>query len=76
MSLYARASFVREFSSGADYALNQSQQHHSFKGNWWQFGVGVTSQINKRHHVYLDFEHSNGQRFDQRQLNAGYRYRF
>lgn len=75
-NLYAKVSFLREFSSNAEYTLNDSREHHSFKGNLWQFGVGVTSQINQNHHVYVDFEMNQGQRFDHRQLNAGYRYAF
>lgn len=75
-SVYAKASFLREFSSNAEYTLNDSRESHSFKGNWWQLGVGVTSQIKQQHHVYVDFELNHGQRFNQRQLNAGYRYAF
>lgn len=75
-TLYAKLGYLKEFSGNATYTLNTSQESHSFKGHWWQFGLGVTTQIKQHHNVYFDLESNQGNRFDQRQINLGYRYQF
>lgn len=75
-TLYAKTSYVKEFSGSTQYVLNTSQEPHSFKGHWWQFGLGVNTQIKQQHNVYFDLESNQGNRFDQRQVNLGYRYTF
>jgi outer membrane autotransporter barrel domain len=56
--------------------LNNHKESHSFKGNWWNNGVGINANINQKHTIYLDLESSPGNKFDLLQVNGGYRYSF
>lgn len=76
INIYAKTGFVREFSGDTFYKLNNNKESHSFKGNWWNNGLGINTQINKTHNFYLDLESSTGNRFDLIQANGGYRYSF
>jgi len=76
LSLYVKSGIVREFKGDTDYRLNDSPERHSFKGNWWNNGLGVSAQIAGQHVVYLEGDSSTGQQFNQRQFNAGYRFSF
>lgn len=76
INIYAKTGFVREFSGDTFYKLNNNKESHSFKGNWWNNGLGINTQINKTHNFYLDLENSTGNRFDLIQANGGYRYSF
>lgn len=76
VNLYLKTGIVREFSGDVDYRLNGSKESHSFKGNWWNNGIGVSAQLRKQHTFYLDVDSATGHKFDQRQVNGGYRYSF
>lgn len=76
VNIYLKTSYVKEFDGETSYALNNSQEKHSFKGDWWTTGVGVSVQALDRHHLYLDMEQSTGDSFDQYQVNGGYRLIF
>lgn len=76
VNVYLKTGYVREFDGDVDYKLNGSTEQHSFKGSWWNNGVGVSAQINKQHTLYMDIDSSTGNRFDQRQINGGYRFSF
>lgn len=76
INIYAKTGFVREFSGDTFYKLNNNKESHSFKGNWWNNGLGINTQINKTHNFYLDLENSTGNRFNLIQANGGYRYSF
>lgn len=76
VNVYLKTGIVREFKGDVDYRLNGSAEKHSFKGNWWNNGVGVSAQVAKQHTFYLDLDSSTGSKFDQRQVNAGYRLSF
>jgi outer membrane autotransporter protein len=76
LNLYVKSGIVREFKGDADYRLNGSPERHSFKGNWWNNGLGVSAQIADQHVFYLEGDSSTGQQFNQRQFNAGYRFSF
>ncbi|SUB82710.1 P.93 [Pragia fontium] len=76
LNVYLKTGYLREFSGDSDYRLNGSPESHSFKGNWWNNGVGVSAQMNKQHTLYLDLDTSTGDKFNQRQINAGYRLSF
>jgi outer membrane autotransporter protein len=76
INIYAKTGIVREFNGDTYYKLNTSKEKHSFKGNWWNNGVGITAQFNQQHNIYLDLESSPGSRFDLLQVNGGYRFSF
>lgn len=75
-TIYAKAALVREFAGGADYYLNNAKEHHSFKGSWGQYGIGVSTNFTPNQQLYVDFEADRGGRFKQRQLNMGYSLSF
>lgn len=76
INIYAKTGIVREFNGDTYYKLNTSKENHSFKGNWWNNGVGISAQLNQQHNIYLDLESSPGNRFDLLQVNGGYRFSF
>lgn len=75
-NIYFKTSYVKEFDGKTNYALNGSKEAHSFKGDWWTNGVGVSFQTKDNHNFYMDMEKSNGDSFNQYQINAGYRFSF
>lgn len=77
IDIYIKTGYVREFDGKTSYQFNQGEKiNHSFKGGWWDNGIGVNAQINKKHNIYADINYAKGSRFDQKQLNLGYRYSF
>jgi outer membrane autotransporter protein len=76
VNIYFKTGYIREFDGDTNYALNGSKQNHSFKGGWWNNGIGVSAQFYQNHHVYSEIEKSNGDLFNQQQINFGYRYSF
>ena len=76
INIYLKTGFVREFQGNTDYKLNGSREAHSFKGNWWNNGLGISANINKIHTLYAEADSATGNRFDQYQINGGYRFSF
>lgn len=76
LNLYLKSGIVREFKGETHYRLNGSPEWHSFKGNAWNNGLGVSAQIASQHVFYLEGDSSTGSQFNQRQFNAGYRFSF
>ena len=76
INIYAKTGIVREFDGETNYKLNNHKESHSFKGNWWNNGVGINANFNQKHNIYLDLESSPGNKFDLLQVNGGYRYSF
>lgn len=76
VNLYAKASYVREFDGDVNVRFNNISRQESFKGEWLSSGLGVTTQLAKRHNLYADLESNNGSRFDNLQFNMGYRFAF
>lgn len=75
--VYAKAGVVKEFSGDTHYTINNGKkQKYSFKGHWLDGGIGVTGQINQRHHIYGELDYSDGSRFNRTQFSVGYRYQF
>lgn len=56
-------------------ALNGSEERLSFEGNGWNNGVVVSAQISS-HTLFIEADMVDGNRFNQRQVNAGYRFSF
>jgi outer membrane autotransporter protein len=75
-NVYVKSSYLKEFDGNVGYSLNDSRQRHAFKGDWWLNGVGFSVQVKDHHHVYVDMEKSNGNSFNQHQVNLGYRLGF
>ncbi|MFD1260941.1 autotransporter outer membrane beta-barrel domain-containing protein [Entomomonas asaccharolytica] len=76
IDVYFKTGYVREFSGNTSYRLNGSKEKHSFRGEWLDNGIGISANINKAHNIYVDINYAIGNRFDQKQLNLGYRYNF
>ncbi|WP_085068739.1 autotransporter outer membrane beta-barrel domain-containing protein [Pantoea alhagi] len=76
LNLYLKSGIVREFKGETHYHLNGSPERHSFKGNAWNNGLGVSAQIASQHVIYLEGDSTTGNQFNQRQFNAGYRFSF
>ncbi|HEY3985232.1 autotransporter outer membrane beta-barrel domain-containing protein, partial [Cedecea sp.] len=53
-----------------------AREAHSFKGNAWSNGLGVSASLNNTHTLYLEADSITGKRFNQRQINGGYRFNF
>jgi len=75
LNMYVKTGVLREFDGDAAYALNGSDERLSFKGNGWNNGVGVNAQISN-HTLFIEADMVDGNRFNQRQVNAGYRFSF
>ncbi|NEG60605.1 autotransporter outer membrane beta-barrel domain-containing protein [Pantoea agglomerans] len=75
LNTYVKTGVLREFEGNAAYALNGSDERLSFKGNGWNNGVGVSAQISS-HTLFIEADMVDGNRFNQRQVNAGYRFSF
>ena len=76
LNVYVKTGAIREFSGDTEYLLNNSREKYSFKGNGWNNGVGVSTQYNKQHTFYLEADYTQGNLFDQKQVNGGYRFSF
>ncbi|WP_313537089.1 autotransporter outer membrane beta-barrel domain-containing protein [Pantoea sp.] len=75
LNTYVKTGVLHEFDGNATYALNGSDERLSFKGNGWNNGIGVNAQISN-HTLFIEADRVNGHRFNQRQVNAGYRFSF
>ncbi|QMN43724.1 autotransporter outer membrane beta-barrel domain-containing protein [Escherichia coli] len=76
LNMYVKTGAIREFSGDTEYLLNNSREKYSFKGNGWNNGVGVSAQYNKQHTFYLEADYTQGNLFDQKQVNGGYHFSF
>ncbi|EPI5094079.1 autotransporter outer membrane beta-barrel domain-containing protein, partial [Escherichia coli] len=76
LNIYVKTGAIREFSGDTEYQLNNSREKYSFKGNGWNNGVGVSAQYNKQHTFYLEADYTQGNLFDQKQVNGGYHFSF
>lgn len=75
-NLYWKTGFVREFSGRTHYYLNGSKEDHSFRGNWWNNGLGINARINQRHDFYLELDTNYGSKFNNVNVTGGYRLIF
>lgn len=75
LNAYLKTGAVREYAGHAAYALNGSREKLSFQGTSWNNGVGISTQL-RNHTLFMEADITDGSRFDQRQLNAGYRFSF
>lgn len=76
VNVYFKTGYVTEMSGNAGYRLNGNLEKHDFGGGWWENGIGIATQLNKKHNLYIDGTYATGSKFDQMQINAGYRYSF
>ena len=77
MDIYFKTGYLREFKGETSYTFNQvAKEKYDFGGNWWDNGVGVNMRLNGKHNLYGDVVYSAGNKFDQKQVNVGYRYNF
>lgn len=77
VDVYLKTGYVKEFDGETSYVFNHvAKEKYDFGGNWWDNGIGVDIQFNKQHHIYTDVVYSFGNKFDQKQVNLGYRYSF
>ncbi|WP_167607034.1 autotransporter outer membrane beta-barrel domain-containing protein [Cedecea colo] len=76
INFYFKSNYLHEFKGKASYRLNGNKEGHSFRGDFWSNGVGVSAGIARQHELYFDMERVNGKRFTQNKVNAGYRFSF
>lgn len=76
INIYLKSGYVRELSGNTSYRLNGNKEKHSFRGGWWDNGIGISANLNKVHNLYMEATYAAGSKFDQKQLNLGYRYNF
>ena len=77
IDMYLKTGYIREFSGKTNYTFNGAdRESYDFGGGWWDNGIGINMQINDRHNLFMDATYSAGSRFDQKQINIGYRYSF
>ena len=75
--VYLKVNYLKEFKGATSYTYNDAaKESYSFKGHWLEVGVGVNMQINKKHNLYADLTYADGNKFNQMQVNLGYRYNF
>lgn len=75
LNTYIKTGVMHEFEGDANYTLNGSKESLSFQGSGWNNGLGVSAQVSS-HTFYLEADMVDGDRFNQRQVNAGYRFSF
>ena len=77
IDIYFKTGYQKEFDGETSYTFNRTvKEKYKFDGNWWDNGIGVNMRLNRNHHIYGDMVYSVGNKFDQKQVNAGYRYNF
>lgn len=77
IDVYLKTGYVKEFAGQTSYVFNHvAKEKYNFAGNWWDNGIGVNMQFNNQHNLYVDAVYSLGNKFDQKQVNIGYRYSF
>ncbi|AFL68653.1 autotransporter outer membrane beta-barrel domain-containing protein [Sulfurospirillum barnesii] len=76
VNVYYKTGYVTEMSGNVGYRLNGNLETYTFRGNLWENQVGIATQLNKKHNLYLDGTYTTGHKFVQRQINAGYRFSF
>lgn len=77
VDVYLKLSYIKEYKGDTSYTFNdKAKEAYSFKGHWIETGVGINTQINSNHNVYMDYTYATGNMFNQKQINLGYRYNF
>lgn len=76
IEIYMKTGYVREMSADVKYKRGQQTHRYDFRSGWWDNGVGVNAQLNKRHNIYAELDYATGSRFNKKQVNIGYRYNF
>lgn len=76
VNLYFKSAAIREFLGDTGFSLNGTREDHSFKGNGWINGIGISAQLRDSHTLHAEADYTDGNRFDQTQLNLGYRFTF
>ena len=77
VDIYFKTGYLREFDGKTSYTFNRvAKEKYDFGGNWWDNGIGINVRLNGKHHIYGDMVYSAGNKFNQKQINAGYRYNF
>ena len=77
VDIYFKTGYLKEFDGKTSYTFNHvAKEKYDFGGNWWDNGIGINVRLNGKHHIYGDMVYSAGNKFNQKQINAGYRYNF
>ena len=77
IDVYFKTGYIHEFNGKTKVTFNGADnESFDFGGGWWDNGIGINMQINDRHNFYLDANYAKGNKFDQKQINIGYRYSF
>lgn len=76
LDAYAKIGYAHEFDGKSSYTLNGSREQHNFGQSMLDLGVGINAQVNNQHNFFLELGYTHGERFDSKQINAGYRFVF
>lgn len=79
VDVYLKTGYVKEFDGKTSYTFNDNvntKTKYNFDSSWWDNGVGINAQINKKHNVYLEADYATGNRFDNKSIKVGYRLAF
>ncbi|PNC07242.1 autotransporter outer membrane beta-barrel domain-containing protein, partial [Enterobacter cloacae] len=76
INTYFKTAAIREFAGDTGFSLNGTRENHSFRGNGWNNGVGISAQVRDAHILHAEADYTTGSRFNQTQLNIGYRFSF
>lgn len=79
VNVYLKTGYVKEFDGKTSYTFNDNgntKTKYNFDSSWWDNGIGINAQINKKHNVYLEADYATGNRFDNKSIKVGYRLAF
>lgn len=76
LNVYAKMSYINEHDADVDFRLNNAKESESFGDQWWLAGVGISAQVNPQNAFYADIEKANSNKYENYQINAGYRFIF
>lgn len=76
MNGYITLAYLNEMSAKTDFNFNNRRHTQKFTGTWYTLAIGMNTEIRKQHALYIDMERSEGNRFNDHKINAGYRFSF
>lgn len=75
--VYAKVDYLKEFSGEYVYHLNENKENLNLKSHWYDYGLGITTNLNKKHHLFAEIKRTHGKKFNEDyRYNVGYRFNF
>lgn len=76
LDTYLKVGYVRELAGNSSYHLNSNTEKFEHNSGWLGLGLGFSTRLAQSHNLYGEVSYADGSRFDQKQINLGYRYQF